>query len=77
MFQEMIASIQEDVVRYLFKLRVVQEQPQPAVRVRQVVENRGDDDTPVQPVRVKQAVGRNDPCPCGSGKKYKRCCGKG
>ncbi len=76
MFQEMIASIQEDVVRYLFKLRVVQEQPaQPAVRVRQVVENRGDDETPVQPVRVKQAVGRNDPCPCGSGKKYKRCCG--
>jgi len=78
MFQEMIASVQEDVVRFLFKLRLVQEQPtvQPTVRLRQVVENRGDDEAPAQPVRVKQAVGRNDPCPCGIGKKYKRCCGK-
>jgi len=75
MFQEMITSVQEDVGRCLFKLRLVQEQ-QPAVRVRQVVENRGDDEAPAQPVRVKQTVGRNDPCPCGSGKKYKRCCGK-
>jgi preprotein translocase subunit SecA len=75
MFQDMITSVQEDVVRYLFKLRLVQEQ-QPAVRVRQVVESRGDDETPAQPVRVKQLVGRNDPCPCGSGKKYKRCCGR-
>jgi preprotein translocase subunit SecA len=75
MFQEMITSVYEDVVRYLFKLRLVQEQ-QPAVRVRQVVENRGDEEAPAQPVRVKQTIGRNDPCPCGSGKKYKRCCGK-
>ena len=76
MFQEMITSVQEDVVRLLFKLRLVQERPETRVRVRQVVESRGDDETPAQPVRVKQAVGRNDLCPCGSGKKYKRCCGK-
>ena len=78
MFQEMISSIQEDVVRYLFKLRVMQEQPAPAVTVRQMVENRGDDaePAPAQPVMAKQVAGRNDPCPCGSGKKYKHCCGK-
>jgi preprotein translocase subunit SecA len=31
---------------------------------------------PVEPIRAGQAVGRNDPCPCGSGKKHKKCCGK-
>jgi preprotein translocase subunit SecA len=31
---------------------------------------------PVQPIHKEQEVGRNDPCPCGSGKKYKKCCGK-
>ena len=41
-----------------------------------------DDDAPIPDVPVEQAhkeetVGRNDPCPCGSGKKYKKCCGKG
>jgi preprotein translocase subunit SecA len=77
MFQDMITSVQEDVVRYVFKLRLVEEQSAaPAIRVRQVVENRGDDEAPARPVKAKQAVGRNDPCPCGSGKKYKKCCGK-
>ncbi|MBC7324722.1 MAG: SEC-C domain-containing protein, partial [Moorella sp. (in: Bacteria)] len=32
---------------------------------------------PRQPVRREQKIGRNDPCPCGSGKKYKKCCGAG
>jgi preprotein translocase subunit SecA len=40
----------------------------------------GEDETPlpppVEPIRAGQTVGRNDPCPCGSGKKYKKCCGK-
>ena len=31
---------------------------------------------PVEPIHVEKTVGRNDPCPCGSGKKYKKCCGK-
>ena len=31
---------------------------------------------PVEPIHTEKAVGRNDPCPCGSGKKYKKCCGK-
>ena len=73
MFQNMIASIQEDVVRYIYRVNVVQT-PQP--RQRRMVENRGEDEGPRQPVRREQKVGRNDPCPCGSGKKYKKCCGR-
>jgi preprotein translocase subunit SecA len=39
--------------------------------------NRGDEDSaPQKPVRAEDTVGRNDPCPCGSGKKYKKCCGR-
>ncbi|MDI6711163.1 MAG: preprotein translocase subunit SecA [Bacillota bacterium] len=74
MFQNMIAAIQEDVVRYLFRVRVA---VQPQER-RQVVENRGTgaEEGPRQPVRREKKVGRNDPCPCGSGKKYKKCCGR-
>lgn len=73
MFQEMIEGIQEDVVRYLYKVRVVpQEQEQ---RVKHVAENYGDN-AERTPVRVGKKIGRNDPCPCGSGKKYKRCCGR-
>jgi len=73
MFQEMIEGIQEDVVRYLYKVRVVpQEQEQ---RVKHVAENYGDN-AERTPVRVGKKIGRNDPCPCGSGKKYKKCCGR-
>jgi preprotein translocase subunit SecA len=73
MFQEMIEGIQEDVVRYLYKVRVVpQEQEQ---RVKHVAENYGDN-AERTPVRVGKKIGRNDPCPCGSGRKYKRCCGR-
>jgi preprotein translocase subunit SecA len=74
MFSDMIASIQEDVVRYLYRVKVVQPV---AERPRQVVENRyaEEGNGPRQPVRREQKIGRNDPCPCGSGKKYKKCCG--
>ena len=74
MFNNMIASIQEDVVRYIFRVNLVPAQPK-AQRV--VVENRSGDEGPRQPVRKEQQIGRNDPCPCGSGKKYKKCCGQG
>ena len=73
MFQEMIEGIQEDVVRYLYKVRIVpQEQEQ---RVKHVAENYGDN-AGRTPIRVGKKIGRNDPCPCGSGKKYKKCCGR-
>ncbi len=74
MFQNMIASIQEDVVRYIFRVNLVAQDVQP--KQRNMVENRYSDDGPRQPVRREIKVGRNDPCPCNSGKKYKKCCGK-
>ncbi|MHB1418206.1 MAG: preprotein translocase subunit SecA [Bacillota bacterium] len=72
MFNDMITAIQEDTVKYVFRVNVV-EQPQ---QVRNVVENKYIDEQGKQPVRKENRTGRNDPCPCGSGKKYKKCCGK-
>ncbi len=72
MFQNMIDMIQEDVVRYIFRVNVVQPEQQ---QKRQVMENRGDEGSK-QPARREIKVGRNDPCPCGSGKKFKKCCGR-
>lgn len=68
MFQAMVEEIQQDVVRYVFKLEVVQ-QPQRQKYHEPNTAGR-------QPVRGGKKVGRNDPCPCGSGKKYKKCCGR-
>ena len=72
MFQNMISSIQEDVVRYIFRVNVVQE---PVQQHQNIVENRYSEDVPKQPRKVENRIGRNDPCSCGSGKKYKKCCG--
>jgi len=79
MFQEMIDGIKEDVVRYFFRVKVMpQEQTGSPLesgqeRPLKIVTNR-----PVEASRetvLSSKVGRNDPCPCGSGKKYKKCCG--
>jgi preprotein translocase subunit SecA len=108
MFQEMMGSIQEDFVRYLYHLEIVrQEEAQDSDREGLAYSGGGDSSlaqnfaaagaaarragvtdssseayqaaqdatrTVVAPRHVTK-VGRNDPCPCGSGKKYKRCCG--
>ncbi|NMB13365.1 MAG: preprotein translocase subunit SecA, partial [Firmicutes bacterium] len=78
MFQAMMQEMQEDVVQLIFRVRLVtEEQRQREDRLRQAVTNRDQDGTPSQiPQRRVVKIGRNDPCPCGSGKKYKRCCGK-
>ncbi len=73
MFNNMIASIQEDVVRYVYQVKVVE---QPNAEYKNVSENKYEEDKQRQPIRNESKVGRNDPCPCGSGKKYKKCCGK-
>ncbi|MHB8170275.1 MAG: preprotein translocase subunit SecA [Thermincolia bacterium] len=73
MFQNMISSIQEDVVRYIFRMNVVEQHEE---RHHHIVENRYAEEVSRQPVRVENRIGRNDPCPCGSGKKYKKCCGR-
>ena len=72
MFEGLLASIRHDVARMIFHLTIVREQPRPA---QQMITNREDEDAR-QPVRAGQKVGRNDPCPCGSGKKYKKCHGR-
>ncbi|MDH7479631.1 MAG: preprotein translocase subunit SecA, partial [Syntrophomonadaceae bacterium] len=72
MFQNMINAIQDEVVRYIFRVSVVE----PQQRHRQVVENRYAEEGVRQPARRESKVGRNDPCPCGSGKKFKKCCGR-
>ena len=82
MFNEMTYNIQYNTIRMLFAVtikrqeEVQQEESQQKERV-DILNARHGDEEPVKkkPVSV-QKVGRNDPCPCGSGKKYKHCCGK-
>lgn len=73
MFQNMIDSIQDDVVRYIFRVNLVQPKEQ---QQRRVTENRYAEEGAKRPVRKENKIRRNDPCPCGSGKKYKKCCGR-
>jgi len=82
LFSEMMARIKEEITEYLFKVQIRREnefddedvinQPQ------QMVEHRGDDGESGKPATIRreeEKVGRNEPCPCGSGKKYKKCHG--
>ncbi|WAM33382.1 preprotein translocase subunit SecA [Caldicellulosiruptor morganii] len=74
MFDEMIKRIQEDTIKIILHANV-ENMPQRERVVKEMYEN-APSDTPVRkPVVKTQKVGRNDPCPCGSGKKYKKCCG--
>ena len=77
MFESMIAAIQAETIRRIFLARVqVGATTVKRERVAKVTgESAGSDGTvKKQPVKKGQKVGRNDPCPCGSGKKYKKCC---
>jgi len=76
MFEEMIKSIQEDSIRLLVRSRIDKEHAPQREKVAEPVNASHGDDGPKKPVTNKDKVGRNDPCPCGSGKKYKVCCGK-
>ncbi|MEL1133615.1 preprotein translocase subunit SecA [Desulfitobacterium sp. THU1] len=74
MFQGMISSIQEDTIRYIMRVTpqvTEQKQEEP-----QHVRTNRDEEEAARPVHNEgPQIGRNDPCPCGSGKKYKKCCG--
>ncbi|KAB2953605.1 preprotein translocase subunit SecA [Heliorestis acidaminivorans] len=78
MFNEMINNIQESFLRYMYRVNVVKEpiEEQQETVLSKATENRYEEEGPKQPVRSSDSIGRNEPCPCGSGKKYKRCCGK-
>ena len=77
MFEEMISAIQDETVRRIFSARIKSEAEVKRERVADgiVATTAGDGSVKKQPRKV-QKIGRNDPCPCGSGKKYKQCCGR-
>jgi preprotein translocase subunit SecA len=88
MFNDMMAGIGDEVTRYLFRVTLIPQEPRRSRRdVAKLSTNRAaggstgvmamaaQQDQAQTPIRVKK-IGRNDPCPCGSGKKYKKCCGR-
>ena len=73
MFDEMVQGIRERTVRNLYHVVISAGAPQ-RQQVAKPVETKGD--APARPKRIEGKISRNAPCPCGSGKKYKQCCGK-
>ncbi len=79
MFEEMVSRIQEETLSILFRIQVakrgaIEDLQKP--KQQQLVFSSGKEDARKKPVQRKEKkVGRNDPCPCGSGKKFKKCCG--
>ncbi len=74
MFNDMTAAIREDTVRLLYRIKV--EQKIEREEVNKVTGTNKDDTVSKGPVKKAKKIGRNDLCPCGSGLKYKNCCGK-
>ncbi len=74
MFEEMNRSIQEETIALLYHVKVEKSMPKREKVAEPIQASHGD--LPVKPVVKGEKVGRNDPCPCGSGKKYKKCCGR-
>jgi preprotein translocase subunit SecA len=76
-FENMVNSLREDVIRYIFRVQVIERHA--AVKGKEVTGGDNPNAAPAgKPATVRKdgpKVGRNDPCPCGSGKKYKKCCG--
>ena len=80
----MVSNIQEEATKAVFAIRPANSKDIQAI---QRMENKsnisnirassgGDGSVKREPVRTDKKIGRNEPCPCGSGKKYKQCCGK-
>ena len=79
MFMEMIERIKEEAIRFLFRIQVVRPEEMAAkekARQEKISYSHGGDGVKAPVRRKEKKVGRNAPCPCGSGKKYKKCCGK-
>ncbi len=86
MFEDMIQRIREEVAEFVFKVEVARTsssiktpfRPEPVLVGTNPTGGDGffSSQRETSPVRVKSKIGRNDPCPCGSGKKYKHCCGR-
>ena len=77
MFEEMVSAIQDETVRRIYSVRLKTNEELKRERVASgMTENVGGDGTVKKQPRKVKKIGRNDPCPCGSGKKYKHCCGR-
>jgi len=86
MFQNLLATIQRDIVNMIYHVTIQREAPKPRAvgapgparpaPMKNIATNRNDD-KPREPVKAGHKIGRNDLCPCGSGKKYKKCHGRG
>ena len=74
-FEELVDAVKHDSIRYMFHVDVVQEQKAPQAQVTTSSAKSVQQIKKKQVVRTGEKVGRNAPCPCGSGKKYKRCHG--
>lgn len=80
LFQEMISRIKDEIVNILFRIQI--SEPEKIEDIKKPKEQKlifsgGEESVSKKPVKREEGkVGRNDPCPCGSGKKYKKCCGK-
>jgi len=75
MFDEMIYNIKVDTVKFLYHVKI-ESAPEREKVVEETYTNSTDDSVKKQPIKKEEKIGRNDPCPCGSGKKYKNCCGR-
>lgn len=75
MFEDLIQSIQEDTVKFLYHIQINKDNMIQREQVAKPISTNVDAEEKKQPVVKGKKVGRNDPCPCGSGKKYKKCCG--
>jgi preprotein translocase subunit SecA len=69
MFQNLLAGIEHGVVHTIYKVGIAKEKAPPPSPMAEAAKRK-------EKVAVGSKVGRNDPCPCGSGKKYKKCCGQ-
>ena len=81
MFEELVKSIREESVKAVFSLKPKRKEQVVNVKmtnnVTNLMTNAAGEDTPKRkPVKAEKKIGRNDPCPCGSNKKYKNCCGR-
>jgi len=74
-FNTMIANIENEVMRFINRAQI-RDNMQREVVVKNTVASSGKEDLKKTPKKIAEKVGRNDPCPCGSGKKYKNCCGR-
>ena len=83
MFEELVSSIQEDAIKAVFSVQaekkenydeIVKEEKK--TNINNISTNENGKKAKKEPIRIDKKIGRNEPCPCGSGKKYKNCCGK-